>query len=131
MSGRKVLDSKPWRKEVSDEQVEAWLVKLQSIKTEFQLEEVLHYVTLEQVQQGYVPSQPEYEYLTRQYQPTSSTSQPIQTPEKTFGEKIVNRPCPRCHSTETGFLAAQLRSADEPTSYLFKCETCGYNWKYR
>lgn len=125
------LANKPWREQVTPEQRQRWQQKLASVKTAFQLEEILHYVTLEQVQNGEVSLQSEYDYLVRNYQPTLTTHQPLKTPEETFGEKIATRPCPKCHSRDTGFFAVQMRSADEPVSYLHYCNTCKHNWKYR
>lgn len=127
----RALADKPWRDQVTKEQIQLWQQKLASVKTASQLEEVLHYVTLEQVQNGDVPLQSEYDYLVREYKPALATRQPLKTPEDTFGEKTATRPCPKCHSRDTGFFAIQMRSADEPTSYLHYCNTCKHNWKYR
>lgn len=131
VDAERVLASCPWRDQVTDEQVSAWLRQFETVKTDFQREEVLHYVTLEQVQTGVISLQSEYDYLVSQYQPALATTQPLQSPEQTFGEKTVTRPCPKCRSRDTTFFIVQLRSADEPSSVVHKCGSCGHNWKYR
>ena len=37
--------------------------------------------------------------------------------------------CPKCSNNRAYYKEIQLRSADEPTSILYKCEKCGYNWR--
>lgn len=125
------LAHRPWRTQVTDEQLTAWLQKVQKVKSEFLIEEIMHYATLAHVQRGVVPAEAEYEYLVSQYQPASATTQPLQSPEHTFGEKIANRPCPKCHSRDTLSFVVQARSADEPASVFFQCVTCRHSWKIR
>lgn len=128
---KKALESKPWRDQVTESQLQTWQQKVASLKTEFQRTEVLHYVTLAHVQQGLVPLQAEYDYLVSQYQPTPSTSQPLRTPEDTFGENLVIRPCPKCGHRDTTSFVVQMRSADEPSSVMHACNRCSHTWKFR
>jgi DNA-directed RNA polymerase subunit M/transcription elongation factor TFIIS len=111
---------------------EAWMRKLQSLQlSEQHMQEICEYVTDEQIRACIVPLQAEYDYLVREYDFIQTTHQPLQSPEATFGEKMVTRPCPKCQSKDTSFFAIQQRSSDEPTSYVFQCGRCSHSWKYR
>lgn len=53
----------------------------------------------------------------------------LKTPEEVLGIHIEGEPCRFCHSTNTTHHAAQKRSLDEPTNYLYHCLSCGKRWK--
>lgn len=125
---------------VSCAEIKAWIhVFSHTDLTDAQKEEILHYLTEEQIKQKTVSTQAEYDYLVTQYQSqyqsqyqiNTTTRHILKNPQDTFGEKIANRPCPKCSSRDTTFFAIQNRSADEPTSYFFQCSNCQYSWKYR
>lgn len=116
---------------ISEYTVRNWVETFESANLlPHQREEVLHYLTKEQLEQGIVSMQAEHEYLVSQYSLPTAPSQ-LRTPVETFGEKTATPPCVKCKSRDTTFFAIQNRSADEPTSYFFQCNTCRHSWKYR
>ena len=131
MDAAAALRDHPWRNEVTDDEVRSWWQAFQRASlTDLQRHEVLHYLTAQHVREGVV-TWGEADYLVLHYQPLPLTAQTLQTPEETFGQKKVTRPCPKCHGVDTTHFVVQLRSADEPSSVLFSCYTCQHQWKYR
>ncbi len=45
------------------------------------------------------------------------------------GTKTTEFVCGRCKGRNTSYVIAQLRSADEPSSYLIVCLDCGKKWR--
>ena len=37
--------------------------------------------------------------------------------------------CPKCHHSGAYYLLKQTRSADEPETKFYTCESCGYRWR--
>ena len=37
--------------------------------------------------------------------------------------------CPKCEHNKAYFKEIQIRSADEPSTFLYKCEKCRYEWR--
>lgn len=142
---QKKIQDKGW--DVKPEVVTQWLQKLQRYVSHYknlavirwQLEEIIHYLTLNQLQQLKIPSNGEHDCVVNHFrqlgplQSSSRTEQSLQTrlqaPEETFGEKIETAPCGKCGGTNVTSLAIQTRSADEPTSYYYQCRDCNARWK--
>lgn len=45
-----------------------------------------------------------------------------------FSEEVQGPPCAKCTSTDTTFRFQQTRSADEPVSSNYRCNSCGARW---
>lgn len=101
--------------------------------SEFQLAEILHYATLQDVQDGYVPVQGEQRYLLANYENIPAIDNPtqklLQSPEITFGVVIESPPCPKCRETNVTATSVQDRKSDEATSTHYHCPDCGHAWK--
>lgn len=116
---------------VPDDCIGRWLDSFRHHRlSDPQKEEVLHYLTEEQVLKCIVCTQAEHEYLVSQHQQPSVLAR-LPTPVETFGEKPATPPCVKCKSRDTTFFAIQNRSSDEPTSYFFQCNSCMHSWKCR
>ena len=104
-----------------------------------QLDELIHYITAEEMQKGIVPNKSEHEHvkklykqreLERQSKPKPNPKK-LQSPDTTYGEVLQTRICKKCRKSETTFQARQKRSADEPTTYFFQCKdtiNCKFSW---
>ncbi len=102
----------------------------------FQLDEITHYVTKQQILDGEVPNKPEQQYLIEMYRQHCVTHQAIshlQSPVETFGQAVKGIICRKCRRSEATMQAIQTRSADEPTSYYYQCKdsSCNHRWKDR
>jgi DNA-directed RNA polymerase subunit M/transcription elongation factor TFIIS len=101
---------------------------------QFQLEELIHYLTLDQLQNIIIPANSEQQcvidmYKTMETEVEVPTHQLLQDPEVTFGEKIKSPPCRKCKATNIATIPIQTRSSDEPTSYYYQCRQCNHRWK--
>lgn len=106
----------------------------------FQLDETIHYLTLQQLEAGIVPHKAEHAYVIELFKQQSAEEilssakdfdKKLQTPEVTFGEKVSGIICKKCKRSEVTMQARQTRSADEPTSYFYQCKDskCNHRWK--
>lgn len=106
---------------------------------QFQLEELLHYLTLQDLLQLKISANSEYQYVAKLYlekgesvMQISDNQAYLQNPDVTFGEKVPSAICIRCKKSEATMQMRQTRSADEPSDYFFECKdtlNCGYKWK--
>ena len=137
---QKILE-KDWI--VSDDIQQAWIEKLKrnvvgvaASSLEFQLEEIFHYLKLQHIQELTIPQQSEHQYIVDLYSahevvPShSSPKENLQSPDVTFGETILSKPCIYCKKTNVSTMILQLRSADEPSTYVETCPDCGKTWKH-
>ena len=109
----------------------------------FQLDETIHYLTLDQLLNCIVPHKAENAFvidLFKQLSPDEKLTstgkiykEKLQKPSDTFGEQVVGALCKKCKRSEAAFFALQTRSADEPTSYYWQCKDskCNHRWKDR
>lgn len=128
---------------LTNEQIGLWCSKACSVLNlykqlsvaEFQLKEVLHYVTVEDIINLNVRVKSDEENIKKLFiektmpESTNKCSNNLQSPEQTFGEEIKSDPCPKCKSTKTITMAMQRRSADEPVSYYSQCFVCSMRWR--
>lgn len=103
---------------------------------EFYLDELLPYVTLDDIRQGSINLQPEVLYVESLYRQraalnASDQSSGLQKPEVTFGAEVKVQLCRKCRVGECSIQVIQTRSADEPayTFYTCKRNLCKYTWK--
>jgi DNA-directed RNA polymerase subunit M/transcription elongation factor TFIIS len=106
---------------------------------QYQLEELLHYLTFEDFSQLRISANSEYQYITKLYleqgekvQQTTGNQAYLQHPDVTFGEKVSSAICVKCKKSEATMQTRQTRSADEPSDYFFECKdtlNCGHRWK--
>lgn len=100
---------------------------------QFQLAEILHYATVSDVKNGYVPVQGEIRYLLKNYESLPAAPNPnqdlLQNPEVTFGMVIESPPCQKCRQTNVTATSVQDRKSDEATSTHYHCPDCGHAWK--
>lgn len=104
----------------------------------FQIQEIVHYLTLDQLLNGTIPVKAEYEVVKKLYHELESRKDPrvlelergLQDPSCTFGENIKAILCKACGG-ECRMQARQKRAADEPTSYMIECKSCGKREQYR
>lgn len=120
---------------LTDNQLQDWCKKALAIPYESRIaqlkrDELLHYVTAEDIRNLRVISNRDYLYLKQLFvESQDKNMSKLQTPEETFGEKVSSEPCRKCGSVETITMAIQVRSADEPTSYYSQCESCSHRWR--
>jgi DNA-directed RNA polymerase subunit M/transcription elongation factor TFIIS len=114
----------------------AWLEKLQHHlsrikadrakqkgKLEFFLDEILTYITKDDVRQGIVRENAERNYMSRV--PRTEVDYGLQDPDTTFGQHLDTRRCPRCKSsTDVRWVTQQRRSIDEPITHVLLCQNC-------
>lgn len=106
------------------------------------IDEMLHYVTLEDIRSGVVRLHQDQERLRTMYSeyfhhgnpdgnrpPQTGVHPCIRVPEETFDRKIDSKKCPRCLSTDTITIQMQKRSIDEPGSYFSQCVQCNHRWR--
>lgn len=131
-----------WDKVLTEETKQAYFKKLflnatyyKSLSVvHFQLQEIMHYLTLENIEKMEIPVNPELAYVGKMYMETEFKDDiechgRLQTPEETFGEDIETPPCRKCKDTNIAIIPIQKRSADEPTSYYYQCRKCNHRWK--
>jgi DNA-directed RNA polymerase subunit M/transcription elongation factor TFIIS len=98
----------------------------------FQLEEICHYLSEEDVNNKVVPLQNEHKFTALLYKEMDTTTAfTLQTPDETFGEHVDGTVCVNCKKTNVISMAIQKRSPDEPTSYFHQCPDCNARWKDR
>lgn len=99
-------------------------------KQEFIKKYIFHYTTNKQKNNEIINLHPEQIYLKKLYeQYKQSLQKKYQTPSETFkNNKITNKPCKFCKQTKTIFQPLQKRSPDEPTNYMYFCESCNKSW---
>lgn len=95
---------------------------------EFYLDELLPYVTLDDIRQGSINLQPEVMYVESLYRQraaemtASDHSSGLQKPEVTFGAEVKVEHCHKCKIGECEIQIRQLRSGDEPAETLYICK---------
>ena len=138
---QRIADSK-W--EVPEETIRGWLDRMEKHMAhfsspgavQFQVDEIVHYLRLEQLLRNEIPNQIKYDHVVDMYMTAGGkavTKHPIQPPEVTYGEVLHSAKCPKCHGTNTTSMAVQKRSPDEPTSYVHEClaTACKNKWMDR
>lgn len=145
----KKIQKEHWN--VAYETIEKWFQKAnermshyRSVNVlKFQLDETIHYLTLDQLTNCIVPHKAENVYVVELYkqltpdEKLSTTGKTykdrLQKPADTFGEQIGGALCKKCKKSEAAMMAIQTRSADEPTSYYWQCKDskCNFAWKDR
>jgi len=106
---------------------------------QFQLDELIHYLTIDDILNGIIPSKSEHSYVIALYKQQSDTEvqsgvsdihKKLQSPDITFGQILKSAACLRCKH-ETTLITAQKRSPDEPQQYFHQCKNinCRFQWK--
>jgi DNA-directed RNA polymerase subunit M/transcription elongation factor TFIIS len=110
--------------------LEVLLLHYQNGSHWFQLDEILHYVTLEDIHTNVVGLNRDYEFTKELFlqHPEEAEDPRLQTPDETFGENTGSQRCPVCKGTDTVTMSRQVRCADEPTSEYVYC-VCGHKWR--
>ncbi len=98
--------------------------------TLFQLDEIMHYTTVEDIQAGTVVLNGEERQLEKLFNEFHNRERVrLQEPDTTLGTSIHVDKCVRCQSSNTLSMARQTRSVDEPMSIYVQCLTCGHRWR--
>lgn len=105
------------------------MIKQMSTSDEFAMfhaEEVVHYVTQEQINAGVIDLQPDMRFIHQGFVMPERTE--FANPETTFGQKSTVARCARC----SGLLVTeniQKRASDEPGNTYHVCDRCGHRQK--
>lgn len=100
----------------------------------FQLSEICHYVTVNDIAEGKIPLQRDKSYVKQMYvqkRLNDEEDKLYQKPYETFGEKVHGMKCinKHCNQSDVVICPIQTRSSDEPTSYFYECRNCNRKWK--
>ena len=98
----------------------------------FQLQEILHYATREDVLSNRVGlnrdcQHTEALFLASDYNMECDQIARLQSPEETFHGDVRSVICPKCHGSNTTTVSIQTRSSDEPTGEQIFCP-CKHSW---
>ncbi len=74
------------------------------------------------------PQELNYEHWKEMIDKQSATDD-FKTNAISGGTRTTEFTCGRCKKNDTSYIIAQLRSCDEPASYLINCLNCGKKWR--
>lgn len=107
-----------------------WLERLRPLKVDrFQVEEVLHFLTLEQLTHNVVNLNPDKDYVHGLF-----ANKPIivnthlQSPSVTFNTEKTGFQCPNCRQFKGCPMHEQHRASDEPGRTRYLCSNCDTQW---
>jgi DNA-directed RNA polymerase subunit M/transcription elongation factor TFIIS len=146
----KNLLAKKMKKEkwsVPPEKIKLWFEKVNEHMShyrsfsvlQFQLDEIFHYLTLEELTNTIVPSKSEHNYVIQLYKSQSEAeiqlgmadhNKNLQSPDVTFKQVLTSALCPKCKHEATS-MTIQKRSADEPSQYFHECKNTNCKWKWK
>jgi DNA-directed RNA polymerase subunit M/transcription elongation factor TFIIS len=121
-------------KHIESRFINDWVIKvLNKVNDRFQLEEVIYFVTAEEILKGIVNLNPDRSSMIQQFHSvTVSENSSLQTPEETFGKRLLSPQCIKCKGYNTISMQRQARSIDEPGRTDFQClDRCGHAWSIK
>jgi DNA-directed RNA polymerase subunit M/transcription elongation factor TFIIS len=128
MKVKQLIQNNQWV--CSDIAIHNWCNKLSNqIHDRFQMYEVIHYLTLEQIENCKVVLNPDKDFIAnlfKSYDPTIHSV--LQDPSVTFQRELKSTQCPKCGKHNTLSCQVQKRAIDEPGRVEYTCYDCKNQW---
>jgi DNA-directed RNA polymerase subunit M/transcription elongation factor TFIIS len=123
-----MVHKKKWN--CNESNIRGWVAKLvRQINDVFQLNEVIHFVTEEQINNNVIVLNPDRAMIAVLFKNIMNVSQKFQDPNVTFGKDLKNTQCPKCKGFNTLSVQAQTRAIDEPGRWDYEClDPCRHRW---
>jgi DNA-directed RNA polymerase subunit M/transcription elongation factor TFIIS len=107
--------------------IQKWVSKVvNQVNDRFQMHEVIHFVTEQQIQKCEVVLNADKLYTKSQFETKGATTNPkLQKPAETFQKELRGKQCPICKNPNVPHFHEQKRSSDEPGTDSYICP-CGW-----
>ena len=125
----KLANDKNWH--VSSEVISKWCTRIQQKVDDFQMTEILHYLTKEQLESHKIDNEilnPDKAYTRKLFEESPEDVKKFQEPSVTFQQEATAFKCPKCHEKKGSPMQEQKRASDEPGRIIYICRGCEHQW---
>jgi DNA-directed RNA polymerase subunit M/transcription elongation factor TFIIS len=123
-----IVEKNKWNCNETD--IRFWVSKLaRQVNDVFQLNEVIHFVTEEQINTHTIVLNPDRAMMASLFKnKISPLHHQLQDPSVTFEKDLKNTQCQRCKKFNTLSIQSQKRAIDEPGRNDYQCLDCKHRW---